>query len=170
MALIKTVRGFKPKIGNRCFLAETATIIGNVELGDDCSVWFNTVLRGDVNWIRIGNSVNIQDGSVLHTLYEKSTITIGNNVSIGHNVTIHGANIQDNVLVGIGATVLDHALIEENAIIAANALILEGMVCEKGMIYAGVPARAIKKVDPDQNKEMIEKISNNYRMYASWYQ
>jgi carbonic anhydrase/acetyltransferase-like protein (isoleucine patch superfamily) len=169
MALIKSVRGFTPQIGENVYLAENATIIGDVVIGRDSSIWFNTVLRGDVNSIRIGNKVNIQDGSVLHTLYRKSTIEIGDNVSIGHNVTIHGAKICDNVLVGMGATILDDAVIGENSIIAANALITSGTIVEPGSLYAGVPAKKIKDVSPEQTKEMIEKISNNYVMYASWY-
>ncbi|MBR4690921.1 MAG: gamma carbonic anhydrase family protein [Bacteroidales bacterium] len=169
MALIKSVRGFTPKFGENCFLAENATIIGNVVMGNDCSVWFNTVIRGDVNSIKIGNLVNIQDGSVLHTLYEKSTIEIGNNVSIGHNVTIHGAKICDNVLVGMGSVILDHAVIGENSIIAAGAVVTSGTVVEPGSLYAGVPAKKIKNVSPEQTKEMIYRISHNYRMYADWY-
>ncbi len=169
MALIKSVRGFTPIIGNNVYLSENATIIGDVVIGDDCSIWFNTVLRGDVNSIKIGNKVNIQDGSVLHTLYQKSTIDIGDNVSVGHNVTIHGAKIEENVLVGIGATILDHAVIGHNSIIAANSLILTGTIVEPNSIYAGVPAKKVKDVEPDQTKEMIEKIANNYLMYAGWY-
>ncbi|PIE85910.1 MAG: gamma carbonic anhydrase family protein [Bacteroidia bacterium] len=169
MSLIKTVRGFTPKYGKNCYFADNATIIGDVVMGDECSVWFNAVLRGDVNSIRIGNRVNIQDGSVLHTLYQKSQIHIGNNVSLGHNVTIHGATIKDNVLVGIGSTVLDHVVVGENSIIAANALVLTGTIIEAGSIYAGVPAKRVKSVDPEQTREMIEKIANNYMMYASWY-
>lgn len=169
MALIKSVRGFTPKHGKSCFFAENATIVGDVVLGNECTIWFNTVLRGDVNSIRIGNKVNIQDGSILHTLYEKSQIHIGDNVSVGHNVTIHGATIKDNVLIGMGATVLDHAIIGNNTIIAANALVLTGTKCEPNSIYAGVPAKKVKAIDPDQTKEMIEKIANNYTMYASWY-
>ncbi len=169
MALIKEVRGFTPKFGNNVFLAENATVIGDVEMGDDCSIWFNAVLRGDVNSIRIGNKVNIQDGSVLHTLYQKSTIEIGDNVSIGHNVTIHGAKIKNDVLVGIGATVLDDAVIGENSIIAANSLILSGTIVEPNSIYAGVPAKKVKDIEPEQTKEMIEKIANNYLMYSDWY-
>jgi len=169
MALIKTVRGFTPKIGNNVFLAENATIVGDVEIGDDSSVWFSAVIRGDVNTIKIGKKVNIQDGSVLHTLYQKSTIEIGNNVSIGHNVCIHGAKIEDNVLVGIGATILDQAVIGSNSIIAANSLILTGTIVEPNSIYAGVPAKKVKDIEPEQTREMIEKISNNYLMYASWY-
>jgi len=169
MALIKSVRGFTPQFGENCFLAENATIIGDVVMGKDCSVWFNTVIRGDVNSIKIGNLVNIQDGSVLHTLYEKSTIEIGDNVSIGHNVTIHGAKICDNVLVGMGSVILDHAVIGENSIIAAGAVVTSGTVVEPGSLYAGVPAKKIKNVSPEQTKEMIYRISHNYRMYADWY-
>lgn len=169
MALIKTVRGFTPKIGNNAYLAENATIIGDVEIGDDCSIWFNAVLRGDVNSIRIGNKVNIQDGSVLHTLYEKSTVEIGDNVSIGHNVTIHGAKIEDNVLIGIGATVLDHAVIGSNSIIAANSLVLTGTIVEPNSVYAGVPAKKVKDIEPEQSREMVQKIANNYLMYAGWF-
>ncbi|WP_439181626.1 gamma carbonic anhydrase family protein [Carboxylicivirga taeanensis] len=169
MALIKTVRGFTPKIGKNAYLAENATIIGDVEMGDDCSIWFNAVLRGDVNSIRIGNKVNIQDGSVLHTLYQKSTVEIGDNVSIGHNVTIHGAKIEDNVLIGIGATVLDHAVIGSNSIIAANSLVLTGTIVEPNSIYAGVPAKKVKDIEPEQSKEMVQKIANNYLMYAGWF-
>ncbi|MBP5455473.1 MAG: gamma carbonic anhydrase family protein [Paludibacteraceae bacterium] len=169
MALIKSVRGFTPKIGKNVFLADNATVIGDVEMGDDCSIWFNTVLRGDVNSIRIGNKVNIQDGSVLHTLYEKSTIEIGDNVSVGHNATIHGAKICSNVLIGMGSTILDGAVIGENSIIAANALVTSGTIVEPGSLYAGVPAKKIKDVSPEQTKDMINRISNNYVMYASWY-
>ncbi len=169
MALIKSVRGFTPVIGENVYMAENAVIIGDVVIGDDCSIWFGTVIRGDVNSIRIGNKVNIQDGTVLHTLYQKSVIDIGNNVSVGHNVTIHGAKIEDNVLIGIGATVLDHSVIGRNSIIAANSLILTGTVVEPNSIYAGVPAKKIKDIEPDQTREMIEKIANNYLMYAGWY-
>jgi carbonic anhydrase/acetyltransferase-like protein (isoleucine patch superfamily) len=169
MALIKSVRGFTPHIGKNCYLAENATIIGDVIIGDDCSIWFNAVIRGDVNSIAIGNKVNIQDGAVLHTLYQKSTITIGNNVSVGHNVTIHGATIHDYVLVGMGATILDHAVVQENTIIAANSLVRSGEVLEPNSIYAGVPAKKVKDIDPQQTREMIIGISENYIMYAGWY-
>jgi carbonic anhydrase/acetyltransferase-like protein (isoleucine patch superfamily) len=169
MALIKSVRGFTPEIGNDCYLAENATIIGDVVLGDGCSIWFNAVLRGDVNSIRIGKNVNIQDGSVLHTLYQKSVIEIGDNVSVGHNVTIHGATIKDGALIGIGSIILDHAVIGEGAIIAAGSVILSNTVVEPGSIYAGVPAKFVKKVDPEQSKEMNQRIADNYGMYASWY-
>ncbi len=169
MALIKTVRGFTPKMGKNVFLADNATIIGDVIMGDDCSVWFNAVLRGDVNSIRIGNKVNIQDGTVLHTLYQKSVVEIGDNVSIGHNVTIHGAKIEDNALIGIGSTILDHAVIGTNSIIAANALVLTGTIVEPNSVYAGVPAKKVKDIEPGQTSEMIHKIANNYLMYAGWY-
>jgi len=169
MAIVKSVRGFTPVMGENCYLADNAAVIGDVIMGRDCSVWFGAVLRGDVNSIRIGNKVNIQDGSVLHTLYQKSTIEIGDNVSIGHNVCIHGAKIEKNCLIGIGSTILDGAVIGENSIIAANALVLSGTIVEPGSIYAGVPAKRVKSVDPEQTKEMINKISDNYIMYASWY-
>lgn len=170
MALIKSVRGFTPQVGENCFLADNATLVGDVRLGRDCSVWFNAVLRGDVNSIRIGDGVNIQDGSVLHTLYEKSVIENGNHVSIGHNVTIHGATIRDYALIGMGATVLDHAVVGEGAIVAAGALVLSGTVIEPGSLWGGVPARFIKKVDPEQAKELNQKIARNYLMYSKWYE
>ena len=169
MAIIKSVRGFTPIYGKNCYFADNAAIIGDVIMGDDCSVWFNTVLRGDVNSIRIGNKVNIQDGSVLHTLYQKSVVEIGDNVSIGHNVVVHGAKICDNVLLGIGSIILDHAVIGENSIIAAGAVVLTGTIVEPGSLYAGTPAKKVKDVSPQQTREMIERIANNYMMYASWY-
>lgn len=169
MALIKKVRGFTPRIGKNCYLADNATIIGDITIGDECSIWFNTVIRGDVNSISIGNKVNIQDGTVLHCLYEKSVIEIGNNVSIGHNVVIHGAKICDNVLIGIGAIILDHAVVGENSIIAAGALVLAGTIIEPGTIWGGVPAKLIKQVEPEQTREMIDRIAENYKMYAGWF-
>lgn len=169
MALIKSVRGFTPKIGENTFLADNATVIGDVIIGNHCSVWFNAVLRGDVNSIRIGNRVNIQDGTVIHTLYEKSVTEIGNDVSIGHNVVIHGAKIEDGALIGMGAIVLDHAIIGEGSIIAAGAVVLSNTIVEPGSIYAGVPAKFVKKVDAEQSKEMNQKIARNYLMYSEWY-
>ncbi len=169
MALIKSVRGFMPEYGENCYFAENASIIGDVIMGNDCSIWFNAVLRGDVNSIRLGNKVNIQDGAVLHTLYQKSVIEIGNNVSVGHNAVIHGASIKNNVLIGIGAIVLDHAVIGENSIIAAGALVKDSTIVEPGSIYAGVPAQRIKSVDQEQTSEMIDKIAHNYLMYSGWY-
>lgn len=169
MAIIKEVRGFTPEIGENTFLADNAAIIGDVVIGKDCSIWFGAVLRGDVNSIRIGNRVNVQDGSVLHTLYQKSTIEIGNDVSIGHNVVIHGAKINDGALIGMGAVVLDDAVIGEGAIIAAGSVVLSKTIVEAGSIYAGTPAKFVKKVDPEQAKEMNQKIAKNYLMYSSWY-
>jgi carbonic anhydrase/acetyltransferase-like protein (isoleucine patch superfamily) len=170
MALIKSVRGFEPQYGKNCFFAENATIIGDVIMGDGCSVWFNTVLRGDVNSIRIGNNVNIQDGSVLHTLFQKSTIEIGDNVSVGHNVTIHGAKIEDNALIGMGSIVLDHAVIGEGAIVAAGSVVLSNTNVEPYSIYAGVPAKFVKMANPEQTRTINKRISDNYQMYASWYE
>ena len=169
MALVKSVRGFTPEIGENCFLADNATSIGDVVMGRDCSIWFNAVLRGDVNSIRIGNGVNIQDGSVLHTLYQKSTIEIGDNVSVGHNVTIHGATVKDNALIGMGATLLDHVVVGEGAIVAAGALVLANTVIEPGTLWAGVPAKFIKKIPVEQSRELNQKIANGYLMYASWF-
>ena len=169
MALIKSVRGFTPEIGENTFVAENATIIGDVVIGRDCSIWFNAVLRGDVNSIRIGNRVNVQDGSVIHTLYRKSVSIIGDDVSIGHNVVIHGAEIKNGALIGMGAVVLDHAVVGEGAIVAAGALVLSGTHVEPGSIYAGVPAKFVKKVDPEQSKEMNQKIAHNYLMYSGWF-
>ncbi|GHT75378.1 gamma carbonic anhydrase family protein [Bacteroidia bacterium] len=169
MALIKSVRGFTPQIGKNVYLAETAVIIGDVVIGNDCSIWFNTVLRGDVNSIRVGNRVNIQDGAVIHTLYEKSVAEIGNDVSIGHNVTIHGAKIEDGALIGMNAVVLDHAVVGEGALIAAGSVVLSGTKVEPGSIYAGAPAKFVKKIDPEQSKEINQKIAKNYLMYSGWY-
>lgn len=170
MALIKPLRGFTPIIGEECFLADNATIIGDVVIGDQCSIWFNTVLRGDVNSIRVGNRVNIQDGSVLHTLYQKSTIEIGNDVSIGHNVTIHGAKIKDFALIGMGAVVMDDAVVGEGAIVAAGSVVLSKTIIEPGALYVGSPAKFIKKVDPEQSREINQKIAKNYLMYSKWYE
>ncbi len=169
MALIKEVRGFTPQWGENCYFAENATVVGDVIMGEGCSVWFNAVLRGDVNSIRIGNHVNIQDGSVLHTLYEKSVVTIGDYVSIGHNVTVHGADIQDYALIGMGATLLDYAEIGEGAIIAAGALVLSNTIVPPYTLWAGVPAKYIKDVEPEKTNEMNRKIAHNYAMYAGWY-
>lgn len=169
MAIIKTVRGFTPQIGNDCFLADNAAIIGDTVIGDGCSIWFGAVLRGDVNSIKIGNHVNIQDGAVLHTLYQKSTIEIGDYVSVGHNVTIHGAHVHDYALIGMGSTLLDDAVIGEGAIIAAGALVLKGTRVGPYEVWGGVPAKFIKKAEPEQTNEINKKIAHNYAMYASWY-
>ena len=169
MAIIKSVRGFTPEIGENCYLADNAAVIGAVVMGRDCSIWFGAVLRGDVNSIRIGNGVNIQDGSVLHTLYQKSTIEIGDNVSVGHNVTIHGAAVKDNALIGMGSTLLDHVVVGEGAIVAAGAVVTSGTVVGPNELWAGVPAKFVKKVDPEQSRELNQRIARQYLMYASWY-
>ena len=169
MAIIKSVRGFDPKIGKNTFLAENATIIGDVTIGEDCSIWFGAVLRGDVNTITLGDRVNIQDGAVIHTLYKRSQTHIGNDVSVGHSAVIHGARIEDKCLIGIGSTILDNAVVGTGCIVAANALVLSNAVLEPNSVYAGVPARKVKDVTPEQRKEIIERIAHDYRMYASWY-
>jgi len=169
MALIKEVRESTPIFGQNCYLAENATIIGDVVMGDDCSVWFTAVVRGDVNSIRIGNKVNIQDGAVIHATYQRSATTIGDNVSIGHRAIIHGCTLQDNVLIGMGAIIMDHAVVEENCLIAAGAVVLENTRCEAGHIYAGVPARKIKAISPEKFQDSIERIADAYVMYAGWF-
>lgn len=169
MALIIPVRGFTPRIGEGCFLAENSTIIGDVTIGDECSIWFNTVIRGDVNTITIGDRVNIQDGSVLHTLYQKSTIEIGSDVSIGHNVTIHGAKIKDYALIGMGAVVMDDAVVGEGALVAAGSVVLSRTVIGPNELWGGAPAKFIKMVEPEKSKEMNQKIARNYLMYSRWY-
>lgn len=169
MAIIKSVRGFTPKIGKDCFIADNAVIVGDVVIGDGCSIWFGAVIRGDVNSIRIGNHVNVQDGAVLHTLYEKSTIELGDYVSVGHNVTIHGAKVKDYALVGMGSTVLDYAVVGEGAIVAAGALVLSKTEIEPNTIWAGVPAKFVKQMEEKQSKEINQRIAHNYEMYAGWY-
>ena len=169
MALIRPVRGFTPEIGKDCFLAENAAIIGDVVMGDGCSIWYGTILRGDVNSIRIGNRVNIQDGSVLHTLYQKSTIEIGDDVSIGHNVVIHGAKIRDFALIGMGAIVMDDAEVGEGALVAAGSVVLGKTKIGPNEMWAGAPAKFVKMVEPEKAKEMNQKIARNYLMYSKWY-
>ena len=169
MALIIPLRGITPKMGRDCFLAENATIVGDVVMGDECSIWFNTVLRGDVNSIRIGNRVNIQDGSALHTLYQKSTIEIADDVSVGHNVTLHGCKIQRLALIGMGSIVMDDAEVGEGAIVAAGAVVLSRTKIGPHELWAGAPAKFIKKVDPEQSREINQKIAHNYLMYSKWY-
>lgn len=170
MSYIIPVRGFEPQIGKNCFIAPNATIIGDTVMGDGCSVWFNAVIRGDVNSIRIGNNVNIQDGAVLHTLYQKSQVHLGDHVSVGHNAIIHGATVKDYALIGMGATVMDHAVVGEGAIVAAGALVLSNTVIEPYTIWAGVPAKFVKKAAPEQSQEINKRIADNYAMYASWYE
>ena len=169
MALIKSCRGFDPKFGEDCYLAENATVIGDVIIGNQCSIWFNTVVRGDVNSIRIGNKVNIQDGAVLHCTYEKTKVTIGDNVSIGHNALVHGCTIESSVLIGMGSIVMDNCHISSNCIIAAGAVLLEGTQTESWSIYAGVPAKKVKTLSPELFKGEVERIANNYILYASWF-
>ncbi|MBP5688343.1 MAG: gamma carbonic anhydrase family protein [Muribaculaceae bacterium] len=170
MAIIRKVRGFTPKIGQGTFLADNAVVVGDVTIGEECSIWFGAVLRGDVNTITLGNRVNVQDGSVLHTLYQKSVIEIGDDVSIGHNVTIHGAKINDMALIGMGSTILDHAEIGEGAIIAAGSVVLSGTKVGPHELWAGSPAKFKKMVDPAQAKEINVKIARNYLMYSTWYE
>lgn len=169
MALILPVKGVMPKFGENCFLADNCTVVGDVVMGNDCSVWFTAVVRGDVHYIRIGNKVNIQDGAIIHCTYQSAPTSIGNNVSIGHRAIVHGCTVHDNVLIGMGAIVMDHAVIGENSIIAAGAVVLEKTVVEPGSIYAGVPAKRTKAVDQENFKWLIERISNNYVMYAEWF-
>ncbi|MCX8019371.1 MAG: gamma carbonic anhydrase family protein [Chitinophagaceae bacterium] len=169
MALILPVQGKYPKFGQNVFLAPNATITGDVITGDDCSFWFNCVVRGDVNFIRIGNKVNVQDGVCIHGTYQRFGTTIGNNVSIGHHAIVHGCTLEDNVLVGMGAIIMDNAVVKSNTIIAAGAIVTENMICEEGSVYAGVPARKIKEISPELITGNISRIANNYVMYASWY-
>jgi carbonic anhydrase/acetyltransferase-like protein (isoleucine patch superfamily) len=169
MALIKSVNGNEPKFGDNCFLAENATVVGDVIMGNDCSIWFNAVIRGDVNSIRIGNKVNIQDGAVIHCTYQKTKVNLGNNVSIGHNAIVHGCTIHDNVLVGMGAIVMDNCIIESNCIIGAGAVLTENTHVPAGTIYAGVPAKKVKDIDAKLLEGEVNRIANNYLMYASWF-
>lgn len=167
--IIKSVRGKSPKMGKDCYVAENATIVGEVIMGDQCSIWFNAVVRGDVHYIKMGNKVNVQDGAVIHCTYEKSPTTIGNNVSIGHNAIVHGCTLKDNVLVGMGSIIMDDCVVESNSIIAAGAVVTKGTHVEAGSIYAGMPAKKIKDISPELSKGEIDRIANNYIKYASWF-
>jgi len=169
MALIRSVKGMHPKFGKNCFFAENATVVGEVEMGDNCSVWFNAVVRGDVHYIKIGNNVNIQDGAIIHCTYKKAPVNIGNNVSIAHGAIVHGCTIQDNVLIGMGAIIMDGALVESNSIVAAGALISKDTVVEGGSVYAGVPAKKIKSIDKELLEGEVARIARSYTMYASWH-
>jgi carbonic anhydrase/acetyltransferase-like protein (isoleucine patch superfamily) len=169
MALILPVNGKSPQFGHNCYLAENSTVVGDVQMGHDCSVWFTAVVRGDVHYIKMGNKVNVQDGAIIHCTYQKAPVNIGNNVSIGHRAIVHGCTVHDNVLIGMGAIVMDHAIIGENSIIAAGAIVLENTIVEPGSIYAGVPAKKVKEVDRENFKQLIERISNNYVMYSGWF-
>jgi carbonic anhydrase/acetyltransferase-like protein (isoleucine patch superfamily) len=168
MAIIKEVRGHTPKFGANCFLADNSVVVGEVIFGDNCTVWFNAVVRGDVNSITIGNDTNIQDGAVIHGTYQKAKTIIGNNVSIAHNAVVHGCTVEDNVLVGMGAIIMDDAVIGSGSVIAAGAVILPGTRVEPGSIYAGMPAKKVKNVGPEM-KAVIERTAKNYPMYAGWF-
>jgi carbonic anhydrase/acetyltransferase-like protein (isoleucine patch superfamily) len=167
--ILREVRGHSPKFGNDCFIAENATIVGEVEMGNQCSIWFNAVVRGDVHYIRIGNKVNIQDGAVIHATFEKSPTQIGNNVSIGHNAIVHGCTIHDNVLIGMGAIIMDDCVIESNSIIAAGAVVTKNTVVPSGTVFGGMPAKKIKEVSKELLEGEINRIANNYIQYASWF-
>ncbi len=168
MAIVKTVRGFTPQFGSNCFLADTAVVVGEVTMGENCTVWFNAVVRGDVHSITIGNNTNIQDGAIIHCTYQKAKTIIGNNVSIAHNAIVHGCTVEDNVLIGMGAIIMDDALIGTGSVIAAGAIILPKTIVEPGSIYAGVPAKRVKGVG-DEMKEVITRTARNYPMYAEWF-
>jgi carbonic anhydrase/acetyltransferase-like protein (isoleucine patch superfamily) len=168
MAYILPIKGISPSIPENCFIAPNATILGDVQMGQECSVWFNAVIRGDVNSIRMGNKVNVQDGAVIHCTYQKTKTTIGNNVSIGHNALVHGCTIDDNVLVGMGAIVMDNCHISSNTIIAAGAVVLENTIVPSGCIYAGVPAKKVKDISQELIAGEINRIADNYVMYSSW--
>ncbi len=167
--LIKSVNGNSPQIGDDCFIAENATIVGEVSMGHQCSIWFNAVLRGDVHFIKMGNKVNVQDGAVIHCTYKKAPTIIGNNVSIGHNAIVHGCTVEDNVLVGMGAIIMDDCVVESNAIIAAGAVVTKGTRVPSGTIFAGMPAKKIKDVSPELSSGEIDRIANAYVMYSGWF-
>lgn len=170
MAYILTVLDKTPQFGDSCFIAPNATIVGDVIMGNQCSIWFNAVIRGDVHYIKMGNKVNVQDGAVIHCTYQKNPTNIGNNVSIGHNALVHGCTIHDNVLIGMGSIVMDRCEIHSNSIVAAGAVLLEGTVVEAGSIYAGVPAKKVKDISTNLIHDEIDRIANNYIKYASWFE
>jgi carbonic anhydrase/acetyltransferase-like protein (isoleucine patch superfamily) len=169
MPIIKPVNGKQPQIPNNCFIAENATIVGDVTMGDDCSIWFNAVIRGDVHYIKMGNKVNVQDGAVIHATYQKSPTIIGDNVSIGHNAIVHGCTIKDNVLIGMGSIVMDDCVVESNSIIAAGAVLTKNTIVESGSIYAGVPAKKVKDISKELISGEINRIADNYVKYSSWF-
>jgi carbonic anhydrase/acetyltransferase-like protein (isoleucine patch superfamily) len=169
MALILPVKENYPTWGERCFIAPNATIVGDVIMGNECSIWFNTVIRGDVNSIRIGDKVNVQDGAVIHCTYIRSKTIIGNNVSIGHNAIVHGCTVHDNVLIGMGSIIMDNAIVNSHTIIAAGAVVLEDTICESSAIYAGVPAKKVKQLPAEMIEGEINRIANNYIGYAQWF-
>ncbi len=167
--IIRTINGKTPEFGEDCFIAENATIVGDVQMGDLCSIWYNAVLRGDVHFIKLGNKVNVQDGAVIHCTYQKFPTTIGNNVSIGHSAIVHGCTIKDNVLIGMGSIVMDGCIVESNSIIAAGAVVTQGTIVPSGSIFAGMPAKKIKDISPELSSGEIDRIANNYVKYASWF-
>ncbi len=169
MALIKELLGKTPQIGGNTFLAETATVIGDVAMGKDCSIWYNAVIRGDVHYIKMGDKVNVQDNAMLHCTYEKFPLNIGNNVSIGHNAIVHGCTIQDNVLIGMGAIVMDDCLVESNSIVGAGSVVTQGTHIKSGEIWGGIPAKKIKDISPELLEGEVNRIANNYVKYSSWY-
>ena len=169
MPVIKPVKGKHPQIPEDCYVAENATIVGEVSFGKECSVWFNAVIRGDVHFIKMGNKVNIQDGAVIHATYQKSPTTIGNNVSIGHNAIVHGCTIKDNVLVGMGSIIMDDCVVESNSIIAAGAVVTKNTIVESGSIYAGVPAKKVKDISKELISGEINRIADNYVKYSGWF-
>jgi carbonic anhydrase/acetyltransferase-like protein (isoleucine patch superfamily) len=170
MALIKSVRGFDPKFGSNCYFAENSTIIGDVVLGNDCSIWFNTIIRGDVNSIRIGNRVNIQDGAVIHCNYKDSVTIIRDDVSVGHNAVVHGATLENNVLIGMGAIIMDHAIIGESSVIAAGTVITKHTIIKPGSVFGGVPGKLLKSYEPDQLKRLTLRSAQQYLMYKEWFE
>ena len=167
--MIKSVNGKTPQMGKDCYVAENATIVGDVSMGDQCSIWFNAVVRGDVHYIRMGDKVNVQDGAVIHGTYQKSPTNIGNNVSIGHNAIVHGCTIHDNVLIGMGSIVMDGAVVESNCIIAAGAVVTQGTRVPEGSIFAGMPARKVKDTPEDLKKGEIDRIADAYVKYSGWF-
>ena len=168
MAIIKALRGHTPQFGKDCFLADNAVVVGEVSMGDNCTVWFNAIVRGDVHSITIGNNTNIQDGAVIHATYQKAKTVIGNNVSIAHNAVVHGCTLEDNVLIGMGAIVMDDVVVGRGSVVGAGSVVLPGTVIDPGSIYAGAPARRIKDTGPEM-KEVIARTARNYPMYAEWY-
>ncbi|MGB7395143.1 MAG: gamma carbonic anhydrase family protein [Pricia sp.] len=167
--MIKSVKGKTPQIGKDCFIAENATIVGEVSMGDQCSIWFNAVVRGDVHYIKMGNKVNVQDGAVIHCTYQKSPTEIGDNVSIGHNAIVHGCTVHDNVLIGMGSIVMDDCIVESNSIIAAGAVVTKGTRVPSGSVFAGMPAKKIKDINPELSTGEIDRIAENYVMYSGWF-
>ncbi|MEM7107042.1 MAG: gamma carbonic anhydrase family protein [Bacteroidota bacterium] len=168
MAIVKSLRGFTPIFGKDCFLADTAVVVGEVSMGDACTVWFNAVVRGDVHSITVGDSTNIQDGAVIHCTYERAKTVIGSNVSVAHNAVVHGCTIEDSVLIGMGAIVMDHAVVKSGAVIAAGAVVLEHTIVEENSIYAGIPAKKVKNTGPEM-RDVIERTARNYPMYSQWF-